>query len=156
MLLKKQPYFIFIILGEEKGVWHSYARVLNAHAPTPISLNLELWHFSISLQLTVLVLTRNQVQVARFAEHPPIQRIAAVLVWFRGELDDTDLQTTWETVEMLVVIHVCLWVCILVSVSIQCAVCTQGAYLTSVAVLMVGASQTLNSVAVSTVLFWNN
>lgn len=139
---------------------HSCARVLNAHAQSPISLNLDLWHFSMGCSLSpvtrpVLVLARNQAQMARFAKHLPIQRIAAVLIWFRRELDDTDLQTKLKT-DWLVVIKVCLCACILVSVSIRCIVCTQNAYLTSVAVLMVGASQTFNSVAVSTILFWNN
>ncbi len=45
----------------------------------------------------VLVLARNQVQVARFAKHLPVQRIAAVLIWFRRELDEADLQTVRKT-----------------------------------------------------------
>lgn len=42
----------------------------------------------------VLVLTRNHAQVARLAEHLPVQRIAAVLIWFWRELDIADLQRT--------------------------------------------------------------
>lgn len=66
----------------------------------------------------VLVLTRNQVQMARFTKHLAVQRITAVLIWLRRELDDADL--------------------------------------TSVAVLMVGASHAFNIIAVSTVIFWND
>lgn len=56
--------------------------------------------------------------MARFAKHLPIQRIAAVLIWFRRELDGTDL--------------------------------------TSVAVLVVGAPQAFNVIAVGTIFFWND
>lgn len=66
----------------------------------------------------MLLLPRNQVHMAGFAQQFPFQRIAAMLVWFRGELDATDL--------------------------------------TSVAVLMVGVPQTLNSVAISTIFLRND
>lgn len=45
----------------------------------------------------VLVLARNQAQVTGLAKHPPIQRVAAMFIWFRRELDDTDLQETRGT-----------------------------------------------------------
>ena len=78
----------------------------------PICLNLDSWHFptSCSLSLAVrpmLVLGRDQVQMASFAKQPPFQRIAATLIWFRRELDGTDLQIRRETYG-LVVIDVCL------------------------------------------------
>lgn len=47
--------------------------------------------FWLQFKKPALVLARNQGQVASFAQHPPIQRIAAMVIWFRGELDDTDL-----------------------------------------------------------------
>lgn len=62
---------------------------LYAHATSPIS-----WKFDSWATRLVLALVRNQVQMARFAKHLPIQRIAAMLIWFRRELDDTDLQKT--------------------------------------------------------------
>lgn len=134
--------------------------VLNAHAKSPDSLNLDSWHFSLSCSLSraigpVLVLAGDQAQMARFAKHLPVQRIAAVLIWFRRELDDADLQTIWKTY-WLVKINVCLCDCRLVSVTLQFTVCPQNAYLTSVAVLVVGASQTFNIIAVSTIFFWND
>lgn len=66
----------------------------------------------------VLVLTRDQLHMAGFAQQPAVQGITATLIGFREELDDTDLA--------------------------------------SVAVLVVGASQTLHSVAVCTVVFGDN
>lgn len=65
-------------------------------------------------------------------------------------------QTCRKHERLTVVISVCLRVCILVSVSIQDTVCSQNAYLTSVAVLMVGVPQTFNIIAVSTIFFWND
>lgn len=47
--------------------------------------------------MPVLVLDRDLAQMTRFAKHLPIQRIASMLVWFRRELDDTDLQTIRKT-----------------------------------------------------------
>ena len=67
---------------------------------SPISLKLDSWHFSINLSGAIspgLVLARNQAQMARFAKHLPIQRIAAVLIWFRRKLDGTDLQKISKT-----------------------------------------------------------
>lgn len=41
-----------------------------------------------------LVLARNHAQMTSLAKHPSIQRIAAMFVWFRRELDDAALQET--------------------------------------------------------------
>ena len=95
---KKKPYFIIVLL--EQDVWCFNSRILNAHANSPISLKLDSWHFSINLSGAIspeLVLARDQAQMARFAKHLPIQRIAAVLIWFRRELDGTDLQKISKT-----------------------------------------------------------
>lgn len=88
--------------------------------------------------------------MARFAKQLPIQRITSVIIWFRRQLDDTDLQTILEIYSQAVK-NVCLCVCILVRVSLL-----YSTYLTSVAVLMIGVSQTFNSVAVSAILFGND
>lgn len=65
-------------------------------------------------------------------------------------------QTCGKHERLTVAISVCLCVCILVCVSIQDTVCSQNAYLTSVAVLMVGMPQAFNIIAVSTIIFWND
>lgn len=73
-----------------------------------------------------------------------------MLIGFRRELDDTDLLET----ETGISAWVC--VCILVSVSKQDSGCSQNTYLTSVAVFMIGPSQALDIITVSTVFFWND
>lgn len=92
----------------------------------------------------VLVLARNEAQMTGLAEHLPIQRVAAMFVWFRRELDDTDLQDTQDQGSQPVVRG-----------SVQ-PLAQPLPYLTSVAVLMVGVTQALDDVAVSTVFFWND
>lgn len=87
------------------------------------------------------MLARNHAQVTGLAKHPPIQRIAAMFVGFRRELDDAALQET------------CICV---VSGFVQDAVCSLIAYLASVAVLVVGVPQAFDNVTVSTVFFWND
>lgn len=47
----------------------------------------------------VLLLGRNQAQVTVFAKHPPIQRMAPMVIWLRGELDDADLTAVAVLVE---------------------------------------------------------
>lgn len=42
----------------------------------------------------LLELARNQTEMTGLAKHPPVQRIAAMFIWFRRKLDDTDLQET--------------------------------------------------------------
>lgn len=58
----------------------------------------------------ILVLASNHAQMTGLAKHPPIQRIAAMFVWFRRELDDADLQETQWTGRFSVCLC-CQWVC---------------------------------------------
>lgn len=58
----------------------------------------------------ILVLAGNHAQMTGLAKHPPIQRIAAMFVWFRRELDDADLQETQWTGRFSMSLC-CQWVC---------------------------------------------
>lgn len=93
----------------------------------------------------VLVLARRSAEMTGLAKHPPIQRIAAMFVWFRRELDDTALQETQEQ-----------GILACASGFVQNAVCSLIAYLASVAVLVVGVPQAFDNVAVSAIFFWND
>lgn len=77
----------------------------------PLSFFFFKYCFSACFFVFRLVLARNHVQMAGLAKHPPIQRIAAMFIWFRRELNDADLQETQRTGRFSVPVC-CQWVCI--------------------------------------------